>query len=98
MILAFEAALIFAAALVPIQAQEHPDDAKTRYYNLGSREGYGDLKKGQHKDHKHKFPNDDDRQAYDQGYEMGRLGVRTYRIDQPQSSWSRVRTLPSTLQ
>jgi hypothetical protein len=93
MILAFEAALIFVA---PLHAEQHPDHAKDRYYTLGNRDGYHDFKKMRYQDHKHKFPNGDDRQAYDQGYEVGRLGGRTYRVDQPQSSWARVRTVPST--
>jgi hypothetical protein len=94
MILAFEAALIFVA---PLQAEQHRDYTKDRYYSLGNRDGYHDFKKMQHKNHKHTFPNGDDRQAYDQGYEVGRLGGRTYRVDRVQSSWSRGRTLPSTI-
>jgi hypothetical protein len=93
MILAFGAALIFVA---PLQAQQ-TDYSKDRYYSLGNRDGYHDFKKMKHKNHKHKFPSGDDRQAYDQGYEVGRLGGRTYHVDRVQSSWSRVRTSPSTI-
>jgi hypothetical protein len=94
-ILAFQAALILAA---PLQAEQHPDNAKDRYYTLGNRDGYHDFKKMRQRDHKHKFPTGDDRQAYHQGYEVGCMGGRTHRIDPLRSSWVSARTLPSTIQ
>jgi hypothetical protein len=76
-ILAFAAALM---SVVPLQAEQHPGNAKDRYYALGNRDGYQDFEKLHHKDHKHKFPNGDDRQAYYEGYEVGLLGGRTHQV------------------
>jgi hypothetical protein len=78
------------------QAQQKPDYEKNHFYNLGNRDGYGDHEKRQHTEHNREFPNDDDRRAYEDGYEKGWEGKRTYRIDRPLSNWARVRVAPST--
>lgn len=80
------------------QTKQKSNYEKNHFFNLGNREGYGDHKRKQRTEHNREFPNDDDRQAYEDGYEKGWEGIRTYRIDRPLSSWARVRTAPSTSQ
>ena len=53
---------------------EHPDYSKNSYYQQGNREGYKDYKDNKQRKHNHKFKNDDDRHAYDYGYEQGHQG------------------------
>ena len=80
------------------QKQQKPDYEKNHFYNLGNREGYRDHKKKEHTERNREFSNDDDRRAYEDGYEKGWEGKRSYRLDHPLSSWARVRTAPSTTQ
>ena len=50
----------------------HGDDAQyqnNRYYQMGSREGQRDYARNRRMDHRHRFHHDEDRQAYEAGYQ-----------------------------
>jgi hypothetical protein len=57
------------------ETQQKSDYEKNHFYNLESREGYGDHNRIPKRDRA--FPNDDDRQAYEVGDEKG-LGGKTH--------------------
>jgi hypothetical protein len=48
---------------------QHRDWSTNRYYQMGTHEGTKDHYKNHRKTHHHKFTNDDDRRAYQAGYE-----------------------------
>ena len=58
------------------QDQEHRDYSNNKYYNQGNKEGHNDYKHKTRKTHKHKFANDEDRRAYESGYQQGWQGQR----------------------
>ncbi len=62
------------------QGRDHDRDhdqaqyANNPYYQMGTREGSKDHDKNKRKKHHHKYKNDQDRQAYEQGYEQSWQG------------------------
>jgi hypothetical protein len=44
------------------------DYTNSKYYKMGEQDGRQDRDKNEHRDHKRKFKNDNDRRAYEQGY------------------------------
>ena len=65
------------------QAQEHRDWSGNRYYQMGTREGDKDHASNHRRTHRHKFKNDDDRQAYQAGYESRWQGDRDHDQNRP---------------
>ena len=64
---------------------------ENHYFNLGNRDGYREYKGKKHSNRPDLFPNENAKVAYEAGYEKGRQGARSYRIDHPLSVWSIVR-------
>lgn len=59
------------------QPQTHSDYSQNSFYQMGNREGYEDYQgKKQRMKHDHKYRNDEDRAAHDQGYKEGWEGKR----------------------
>lgn len=55
--------------------QEHSNYSNNSFYQMGNREGYQDYQKHtQRKAHNHKYRNDEDRRAHDEGYQQGWQG------------------------
>jgi hypothetical protein len=53
---------------------QHRDWSNNRNYQMGTREGAKDHKSNRRKTHRHKFDNDDDRRAYQAGYDTAWQG------------------------
>jgi hypothetical protein len=53
---------------------QHRDWSNNRNYQLGTRDGAKDHKSNQRKTHHHKLDNDDDRRAYQAGYDSAWQG------------------------
>jgi hypothetical protein len=53
---------------------QHRDWSNNSNYQMGAREGSKDHKSNQRKTHNHKFDNDDDRRAYQAGYDSAWQG------------------------
>lgn len=64
------------------QFQEHRDWSSNRYYQMGSREGDRDHTRNHRRSHRHKFRSEDDRQAYQAGYESRWQGEQRHDNDQ----------------
>ena len=64
---------------------------ENHYFNLGTRDGYRDHKGKKHSNRRDVFPNENAKAAYDAGYEKGRQGKRSYRLEHPLSVWGIVR-------
>ncbi len=58
------------------QGQEHRDYSNNTHYQQGNNEGYNDYTNKSHRKHHHKFKNNDDRDAYNSGYQQGYQGQR----------------------
>lgn len=56
----------------------HPDYSNNEYYRTGNDEGYKDYKAHKRGKYEHQYRSDDDRKAYESGYQEGWSG-RSYR-------------------
>ena len=56
----------------------HPDYSNNEYYRTGNDEGYKDYKAHKRGKYEHQYRSDDDRKAYESGYQDG-WGGRSYR-------------------
>jgi hypothetical protein len=71
-------ALPVLAARMPTGHQDrdnarHDDNTQyqnSRYYQMGTREGQQDYSRNKRMDHRHRFNKDEDRQAYEAGYQQ----------------------------
>jgi hypothetical protein len=76
--------LAFASGFAAVQDQDHmqhqgqdrQDYSNNEYYNQGIQDGYRDYQHKRHRAHRHKFANDEDRRAYESGYQQGLQGQR----------------------
>jgi len=83
--------VVHPTLIASAQVEEKSHMLENHYFNLGNRNGFREYKGKKHSSRPDAFPNEKAKAAYEAGYEKGRQGKRSYRLDHPLSVWGLVR-------